>query len=81
MIQRKQLYFLCAAVVLFLTCFFLVSMRSQAAEKKEEVTAWVDALRREENYVARAFVTEWDRFMELFGRRCHGELDVGAPRF
>ena len=36
MIQRKQLYFLCAAVVLFLTCFFLVSMRSQAAEKKEE---------------------------------------------
>ncbi len=36
MIQRKQLYFLCAAVVLFLICFFLVSMRSQAAEKKEE---------------------------------------------
>ena len=52
-----------------------------AAAKKEEVTAWVDALRREENSVARAFVTEWDRFMELFGRRCHGELDVGAPRF
>ena len=52
-----------------------------AAEKKEEVTAWVDALRREENSVARAFVTEWDRFMELFGTRCHGELDVGAPRF
>ena len=52
-----------------------------AAEKKEEVTAWVDALRREENYVARAFVTEWDRFMELFGRRCHGELDVGAQGF
>ena len=52
-----------------------------AAEKKEEVTAWVDALRREEIPVARAFVTEWDRFMELFGRRCHGELDVGASRF
>jgi len=36
MIQRKQLYFLYAAVVVFLTCFFLISMRSQAAEKKEE---------------------------------------------
>lgn len=36
MIQRKRLCFLCAAVVLFLTCFFLVPVRSEAAEKKEE---------------------------------------------
>ena len=36
MIQRKRLCFLCAAAVLFLTGFFLVPVRSEAAEKKEE---------------------------------------------
>ena len=36
MIQRKWLYVLCMAVMLFPVCFALLSVRTEAAEKKEE---------------------------------------------